>query len=81
VESEAKIQESLDRLMAGRTSFLITHDLYAVANADLVILLEGGRIVEQGDHDELLERSARYRRLHDLKTGGRETRQEALRDR
>jgi ATP-binding cassette, subfamily B, bacterial len=82
VESEARIQEALDRLMAGRTSFLITHDLHAVANADLVLLLEGGRVVEQGHHDELLERSARYRRLHDLKTGRRETPQrEALHDR
>jgi ATP-binding cassette, subfamily B, bacterial len=77
VESEARIQEALDRLMVGRTSFLITHDLHAVANADLVLLLEGGRVVEQGHHDELLERSTRYRRLHDLKTGRRET----LRDR
>ena len=82
VESEARIQEALDRLMVGRTSFLITHDLHAVANADLVLLLEGGRVVEQGRHDELLERSARYRRLHYLKSGRRETPQrEALRDR
>jgi ATP-binding cassette subfamily B protein len=77
VESEARIQEALDRLMVGRTSFLITHDLHAVANADLVLLLEGGRVLEQGDHAELLEWSTRYRRLHDLKTGRRET----LRDR
>ena len=77
VESEARIQEALGRLMVGRTSFLITHDLHAVANADLVLLLEGGRVVEQGHHDELLEKSTRYRRLHDLKTGRRET----LRDR
>jgi ATP-binding cassette, subfamily B, bacterial len=77
VESEARIQEALDRLMVGRTSFLITHDLHAVANADLVLLLEGGRVVEQGHHAELLEWSTRYRRLHDLKTGRRET----LRDR
>ncbi len=72
-ESEAKIQEALDRLTAGRTSFLITHDLNAVAGADLVLLLEDGRIVEQGRHDELLKNSDRYRRLQDLKTGRRET--------
>jgi len=77
VESEAKIQEALDRLMAGKTSFLITHDLNAVANADLVLVLEGGRVVEQGPHDELLARSDRYRRLHDLKSA----RREPLRDR
>lgn len=71
-ESEARVQEALDRLMAGRTSFLITHDLHAVSGADLVLLMEGGRVVEQGPHEVLLERSARYRRLRDLKTNPRE---------
>ncbi len=76
-ESEAKVQEALGRLMAGRTSFLITHDLQAAANADLVLLLEGGRIVAQGRHDELLSKSERYRHLQDLKTN----RPEPARDR
>ena len=72
VESEARVQEALDRLMAGRTSFLITHDLHAVSSADLVLLLEGGRVVEQGSPDQLLSRSLRYRRLHKLKMGHHE---------
>lgn len=71
-ESQARVQEALDRLMVGRTSFLITHDLHAVSGADLVLLLEDGRIVEQGSHAELISRSLRYRRLHKLKTGRHE---------
>jgi len=71
-ESEARVQEALDRLMARRTSFLITHDLHAVSGADLVLLLEDGRIVEQGSHAELISCSLRYRRLHKLKTGRHE---------
>jgi ATP-binding cassette, subfamily B, bacterial len=67
VESEARVQEALDRLMAGRTTFLITHDLYAVSGADLVLILKDGGIVEQGGHADLLSRSLNYRRLHKLK--------------
>src|SRR5215208_611305 len=69
VESEAKVQEALDRLMAGKTSLVITHDLHAVAGADLILLLEGGRIVEHGSHDNLMAQSRHYRQLHDLKLG------------
>jgi ATP-binding cassette, subfamily B, bacterial len=68
-ESAAKVQEALDRLTAGKTSFLITHDLHAVSGADLVLLLEDGRVAEQGSHDELLSRSPRYRHLQELKAG------------
>jgi ATP-binding cassette, subfamily B, bacterial len=71
-ESEARVQQALDRLMAGRTSFLITHDMPTVSGADLVLLLEKGRITEQGSHAELFSRSLRYRRLHKLKTGRHE---------
>jgi ATP-binding cassette, subfamily B, bacterial len=72
-ESAAKVQEALDRLTAGKTSFLITHDLYAASGADLVLLLEDGRIVEQGSHADLMSRSPRYRHLQELKTGRRGT--------
>lgn len=71
--SEAKVQEALSRLMAGKTSFLITHDLRAVAGVDLVLVLEDGRIVEQGTPGDLISRGNQYRRLHDLKTGIDET--------
>ncbi len=66
VESEAKVREALDRLMAGRTCLMITHDLQAIADADQVLLLEAGQIVERGKHDELLANSGRYRQLYEL---------------
>jgi ATP-binding cassette, subfamily B, bacterial len=72
VESEARVQEALDRLMAGKTSFLITHDLHSVADADLVLLLEEGRIVECGNHSDLMTGGSQYRQLYELKTGRRE---------
>ena len=69
VESEAKVQEALDRLMARKTSFLITHDLQSVANADLVLVLKEGRIVKCGNHSELMAGSSQYRQFYELKTG------------
>lgn len=68
-ESEVEVREALDRLTVGKTSFLITHDLRAVSEADLILLLQDGRIIEQGNHGALLSRSTRYRRLRELTTG------------
>jgi ABC-type multidrug transport system fused ATPase/permease subunit len=69
VESEVTVREALKRLMAGKTCLLITHDLQAVAQADLVLLLDEGRIVERGGHSELLASSRQYRQLYELKVG------------
>jgi len=66
VESEAKVREALDRLMARRTCLMITHDLPSIADADQVLLLEDGRVSDRGTHAELVARSERYRQLYEL---------------
>jgi len=68
-ESEANVLEAFNRLMAGKTCIVITHDLQSVTDADLVLVLEEGRIVEQGMHSRLMVQSQRYRQLYDLKLG------------
>jgi ATP-binding cassette subfamily B protein/subfamily B ATP-binding cassette protein MsbA len=65
VESEAKVREALDRLMAGKTCLMITHDLQSIVDADLVLLLEEGRIIGRGTHAELVATSRRYRQLYE----------------
>jgi ATP-binding cassette, subfamily B, bacterial MsbA len=66
-ESELMVQEALDRLMEGRTSFIIAHRLSTIAHCDRIVVIDSGRIVEVGTHDELLRiESGLYRRLHSL---------------
>ena len=67
-ESERLIQGSLRTLMAGRTSFVIAHRLSTIAHATRILVLEGGRVVEQGRHEELMQASGRYRQMVDLQT-------------
>lgn len=63
VESEAEVREALDRLMQGKTCLLITHDLASASDADRVLILEQGRIVEQGEPYRLMKRGERFRDL------------------
>jgi subfamily B ATP-binding cassette protein MsbA len=64
-ESEREVQNALDALMHGRTSFVIAHRLSTIMNADRIIVLKGGRIVEEGRHDALLSRGGEYKNLYD----------------
>jgi ATP-binding cassette subfamily B protein/subfamily B ATP-binding cassette protein MsbA len=65
-ESERLIQQSLAELMRGRTSFVIAHRLSTITNADRIVVLQEGRIVECGTHDQLLARRGRYRQMVEL---------------
>jgi subfamily B ATP-binding cassette protein MsbA len=65
-ESERLVQEALDRLMQGRTVFVIAHRLSTVRNAQRIIVLDKGRIVQEGSHAELLARDGLYKKLYQL---------------
>ena len=59
-ENEAVIQEALDRLMQGRTTLILAHRLSSVIDCDRILVLDGGKVTEQGRHDELMARGGVY---------------------
>jgi ATP-binding cassette subfamily B protein len=71
--TEQAITESLDRLLYGRTAIVIAHRLGTVRRADRILVVDGGRIVQQGRHDELLAEDGLYRRLHEARFGAGES--------
>jgi len=67
-ESEGAVIKALDRLLVGRTAVIIAHRLDTIRRADLIVVLEDGRIVDQGTHDDLMARGGRYQGLFDLQS-------------
>ena len=71
-ETEALIRAALERLMQGRTSFVIAHRVQSLMKADLILVFDGGRIVERGTHATLAAKEGMYHRIFDLQTRDRE---------
>jgi len=67
-ETEATIRNALEKLMEGRTSFIIAHRIQSVMNADIILVMDGGRIVQQGIHSELIAQDGMYRRIYEIQT-------------
>ena len=65
-ESESLVQKALSNLMQGRTTLVIAHRLSTVTRADRIVVMEDGRVVEEGRHEDLITRAGIYRRLYDL---------------
>ena len=72
-ESERQVQMALEQLMANRTTFVIAHRLSTIENADKIVVMHDGRVVEVGSHKELLAKGGHYAALYELQFGENET--------
>ena len=69
--TEVLIQVAMDKLMLGKTSFVIAHRLSTIREADLILVMKDGDIVEQGNHNQLMKNQGFYRELYDSQFGNR----------
>lgn len=69
-ESERKVQKAIEKLIQNRTVIVIAHRLSTITSADQIIVLDEGKLVESGTHDELLISNGKYKKLHDIQFGG-----------
>ncbi|MGE5224059.1 MAG: ABC transporter ATP-binding protein, partial [Omnitrophica WOR_2 bacterium] len=67
-ETEAEIRQALENLMKNRTTFIIAHRIQSLINADLILVLDKGLIVQHGTHEELMEQPGIYRQIYDIQT-------------
>ncbi|MFH1006397.1 MAG: ABC transporter ATP-binding protein [Candidatus Latescibacterota bacterium] len=74
MESEQLVQEAIERLMQGRTSFVIAHRLSTIQRANRIVVIDGGRIVQEGTHSELVEKEGPYRKLYQMQFRNGESR-------
>jgi len=68
VETEAQIHQALDRLMEGRTTFIIAHRIRSLMQANLILVLDDGKIIQQGIHDDLIGQPGKYKEIFDIQT-------------
>ncbi|MCJ7733862.1 MAG: ABC transporter ATP-binding protein/permease [Anaerolineales bacterium] len=68
VETEAQIHQALERLMVGRTTFIIAHRIQSLMQADLILVLDHGEIIQQGIHKNLIKQSGKYKEIFDIQT-------------
>jgi ATP-binding cassette subfamily B protein len=78
METEAEIRSALETLMEGRTTFIIAHRVQSLMNADQIVVLDKGKMVQHGTHEMLLQEDGLYREIYDLQARVEEELQEEL---